>query len=291
MNKDNDIYINKYFQILNIERNSTIEEIKKKYKSLVLKHHPDKRQFFQENDDEETMKEINIAYEEVMKYKQNVYEQTNNKTDDINMFSEIIFEYIHIFNYIFTNALNIPKDIIIDMNVGLIDLYNKEIKKIVYIVNRGINNNSKEKVFIDLCNYQNQYVFKGLGDENQFTKKRSDLIINLRISYELCEHISIKNILDDFELIYNMKINLYEYFYGVNRKISYFDEILHIEYNNIYSCDSLKISQKGLTFIDENDNEQRGDFIIFFNVDLSYNNITNDTSLIIKRNIKEYFDI
>ena len=253
MNNNNDIHINKYFQILNIEKNSTIEEIRRQYKSLVLKHHPDKRQFFENNDDDdEKMKEINIAYEEVIKYKENIYEQTNNRTDDnINMFSEIIFQYIHIFNYIFINALIVPKDIIIDMNVDLIDLYNKEIKKIVYIVNRGGNNNSKEQVFIDLCNYQTKYVFNGKGDENLFTKKRSDLIINLRISYKLCENISINNILDDFELIYNLKINLYEYFYGVNRKISYFNEILHIKHDNVYSCDSFKISQKGLPFIEE----------------------------------------
>ncbi len=46
-----------YYSILGVERNATEEEIKKAYRRLALKHHPDK-----EHGSEETFKEINEAY-------------------------------------------------------------------------------------------------------------------------------------------------------------------------------------------------------------------------------------
>lgn len=46
-----------YYKILNIERSASQDEIKKSYRSLALKNHPDK------GGDEETFKKISIAYE------------------------------------------------------------------------------------------------------------------------------------------------------------------------------------------------------------------------------------
>lgn len=47
----------KYYQILGISSNSSIEDIKKAYRSLALKFHPDR------GGSEEKMKELNEAYE------------------------------------------------------------------------------------------------------------------------------------------------------------------------------------------------------------------------------------
>ncbi len=49
-----------YYEILGVERDVTVEEIKKAYRKLALKHHPDKNQG--DGDSEEKFKEINEAY-------------------------------------------------------------------------------------------------------------------------------------------------------------------------------------------------------------------------------------
>jgi len=51
-----------YYQILGIEKNATQEEIKKSYKKLALKWHPDKN-LNNQKEAEAKMKEINQAYE------------------------------------------------------------------------------------------------------------------------------------------------------------------------------------------------------------------------------------
>jgi DnaJ-class molecular chaperone len=47
-----------FYEILNVDENSTVDEIKKQYKILALKHHPDKN-----NGDETYFKKISNAYE------------------------------------------------------------------------------------------------------------------------------------------------------------------------------------------------------------------------------------
>ncbi len=50
-----------YYDVLGVDRNATADEIKKAYRKLALKHHPDKNQG--DGESEERFKEINEAYE------------------------------------------------------------------------------------------------------------------------------------------------------------------------------------------------------------------------------------
>ena len=49
--------IEKYYKILDLEKNATLQQIKKRYRELVLKYHPDKY-----HDSGEKFKEVNEAY-------------------------------------------------------------------------------------------------------------------------------------------------------------------------------------------------------------------------------------
>lgn len=63
-----------YYEILEIERSATQEEIKKAFRRLAVKHHPDKNQG--NGDSEEKFKEINEAYEILSnEEKKSVYDQ------------------------------------------------------------------------------------------------------------------------------------------------------------------------------------------------------------------------
>ena len=59
-----------YYKILEIDRNSTDDEIKKQYRNLCKKYHPDRSMNLSENEkktNENKMKEIIDAYEEIKK--------------------------------------------------------------------------------------------------------------------------------------------------------------------------------------------------------------------------------
>ncbi|NOU16095.1 MAG: DnaJ domain-containing protein [Bacteroidales bacterium] len=64
------VNINSYYTILEVEPTSTNEEIKKAYRSMAIKHHPDKVGYLGEDlrkNAEQKFKKINEAYEKIKK--------------------------------------------------------------------------------------------------------------------------------------------------------------------------------------------------------------------------------
>lgn len=67
--------MDKYYKILNLPSNANEEQIKKAYKKLALKYHPDKNK---SPDAEEKFKEISMAYETLINKKESNF---SNPTD------------------------------------------------------------------------------------------------------------------------------------------------------------------------------------------------------------------
>lgn len=93
----------KYFKILGLDKNATLEDAKKAYRELSKKYHPD---FYQNNplEDlaEEKFKEITEAYEKVKEFIKNKKESTDNTSKYESHNEEIITKRFNILGYEFS---------------------------------------------------------------------------------------------------------------------------------------------------------------------------------------------
>ena len=164
MNYDN------YYNILNLSKNANINDIKKAYRQLSIKFHPDKNN----TNDSEQFNKLNDAYSKLLdkysndKYSNDKYSNEVTKSELVNSFANSanainannannananscndILKY----SYFSSNSSNSSEDIIIDLNVTFNEAYNGCTKPIV--VNRKIivNNvigHEKETLYIPI---------------------------------------------------------------------------------------------------------------------------------------------
>ena len=97
-----------YYDVLNIKKNATKEEIKSSYKKLALKYHPDKNQTKKE-EAEEKFKEVSEAYEVL---------SDDNKRNNYDNGCNVIIDNINPFD-LYKNLFN---NNIFDMNNNLFDI-------------------------------------------------------------------------------------------------------------------------------------------------------------------------
>lgn len=261
------------YKVLGLNEDATKDDIKRAYRSLALKYHPDKNPDLK-------------SYSEFIKITESYNRLLNNfedKTDDIditfylNIYIDMIknlYNYIidknNIFNKKFFNKKKgKTNDIILNIGIDINDIYNSICKKYVIKVIRIEDNvlvKRSEEVYISLLNYKEEYIFKGKGDDSM-DKDRGDII--LRINVNDSEYS-----LDKYDIVREININYYEYMYGMRREIDYFSEKIIIE-NIFYGELEDKIYMgKGLKYLDIDKNKiKRGDLIIRFRIDYKVLNI------------------
>jgi DnaJ-class molecular chaperone len=258
------MYIDEKLKILNVNRESSIDEIKRSFRILILKYHPDKR----EGSNTEFIR-IKTAYDDVIKW----------KTDTTVNFYLIFMFYINFFK---ENVLTRKKDITLNVDILIEELYNNCTKKISYI--RQTNTGKKvEVLYLELIDWKEQYIIPYHGDYDIISKITTDLIINVEIKNNNFQNISINTLLDLHELYLMIDINIYEYYFGVSRRIPYFnDEEIEIMFNPYdTNCLTQIINGKGLEY-----EGKRKDLIISYNIDmLSVFDVKNNESA-----IKRIFD-
>ena len=252
-----------HYNILGLTKNASQDDIKKAYRKLALKHHPDKN-----FGDDRMFKKINEAY-------QILSNPIEKKAYDEKNIPENLSNLLNIFLNVFFEKIKIKKPTIVPINIDLEDLYYGRLKRLIIKIH---DKTMKSKQFlISLLNYQKKYTFPGKGDYG------NDLIIELKIKPHK-SGIIIDDILDQYDLILERNITLYEYYYGIDFEFEHISgEILHIhktfENKKMYHI----IENKGLPKYDvQNDKLSRGKICIFFNLVLKNH---EDLNLIYLRDI------
>ena len=238
-----------------MDENCSIDDIKRSYKRLCLKYHPDKC-----DGDSEKFIEIKRTYEELLRVK-----ETN-----INFF--ILF-----FNFI--NTFGKCNDITIRLSIPLEDIYNKSVKKITYT---RVNNKllkQKELFYLELIGWREEYILDEKGDYNVITSKYGDLHIFLDIEYGEYSYLELNKIINLDDLNTVVEINFTEYYYGVKRKIKYFnDSYIDIDYVPYEMGDTQVLEGYGLS----NDENQTYNLYIFYKIDLKRCNLSKNNEVLIK---------
>lgn len=290
MNYSND------YKNLGLEIGASKDDIKKTYRKLAKQFHPDKSNL---NDYQDFIK-ITESYNRLINLEEididNEYKSDEDFKIYLNMYIEIIK---NLFKYLCEKKeeykkykenqrkqnIEKTKDITINLNINIEQIFNNEVIKVTVKVLKKKNNQlylDKEDVYISLLNYKYEYIFKDLGDED-LEKKRGDIIIKINVIDKNLE-------LDNYDIIYNLNISLYEYLYGIKRIIKYFDD--EITLNETLNINNNKITKiyenKGIKYLDD-DGIKYGNLVIKFNINYKFNP-NYKSSVILKNLIEKYFN-
>jgi DnaJ-class molecular chaperone len=252
MNYDKAMNYDIYFSILNITRDSTLNDIKKAYRLLSIKHHPDKNG----NASSDQFNKINDAYSILMsnydsikhaekkqdiEYANKTIVSNNGYANAVNCYANVandtmISKYDNVINrnyedIIINLALNYNeayngcnKPINVERKINVNNVIGHEKETLYVQIPKGIDNNE----IITLVNKGNSYVNNGVSHSNV------KIIIQL-ISHELFER-------NGLDLIFIKSISLKEALLGFSFMLNHINnksynitctEIIHFNYEKI----------------------------------------------------------
>ena len=239
-----------FYDILGVPNNAQIADIKKAYRQLVLKYHPDKNNNI---DAPDKFREIQVAYEVLS-------DEVSRKEYDNMTESEQYEIYTYLKNYLYNISPKYGE--IFDM-VG----------KYLYTNEQDLRND------INTCNFKNIYD----KIRNQIRRKGTSIkvdSINDKIDNDKSDNdmvdvdSSASNYFDfipinECDLLIVKYISLSQYLYGSSIDIVLpTDETVTVEFPSfIDSVPIQKIANMGLTKNDKNDKNDKGDLYVYFKID------------------------
>lgn len=195
-----------YYSVLNVSRSSTIEEIKKSYRKLAMKHHPDK------GGDAEKFKEINEAYEVLSNpKKRELYDkprpQFNSDHYGHDIFTDDVESFFNMFDQVFRQARRKNNHIGLSLEVDLKDIING--KKLILSYN--LSSGRSETVDVEIpagARNGDSIRFQGLGNDDDTDIPRGDLIVKIKVKKP------DNWIVDDINLITSEAIDVFDLMIG-----------------------------------------------------------------------------
>lgn len=272
-----------YYKVLGISKDASQDEIKKAFKSLALKYHPDKNGEKTADD----FKMIHEAYQILsnpekrmiydMTYSIGIDAQKTNGPDN-----EAISQLINLLFDILKNKIQEKfgkkqqeserdkkpssaksTNININIDVDLSDIYNGVTKKLMIKVKRKTG---YERIPLYICfiDFKQQYVFAGFGDEMENGEK-GDVVVNIQVKG--CDTFYIDTLVDPHDIICKEEIpvTLYEYYCGKTINMPYIgSEVIEASLEHFCGTDKMytKLENKGLMYFD-NDELKRGNLYLY----------------------------
>lgn len=245
-----------YYEILGLSKSASISDVKKAYRDLVLKYHPDKQ-----GGDADTFRKVHEAYDAIRQGKGN--SQTNSESDsEVN--EGLLKSMLDVLLQFARDLMDKKKrNIYVTMPVTIEEIYNKKVKKITIKVKRRMPDNGialvSEDFIINLDDYEEAYVFDGRGDDCILKKIPSgDVIIKLEI--EKHAFLRIDNLFCKYDLYTEIEIPLLSHYTDTEVVVPFLDNTtIKVPYDK--NSRHIKVPQNGLPY-----NDIRGD--LYINVSL-----------------------
>lgn len=279
------------YKVLNVPYNASINDIKKSYKKLVLKYHPDK---CNDKDANNKFRDIQTAYELLsnLEYKKK-YDNldTNSKLELYNSFKEYFGNKFPIYDSLVKTIYSDEEELKNDFNTfNFENIYQRIINKIsnFNIFNTKIQDNEEDGNIIGFVNvtlsdiYLNRvskikilrktrdtqtfiiplnndtYIIKGEGEIKK-DGSYGDIIISININYQNYIVIEKKIYLD-------VEISLYNYLYGGVFCLNFLNnEVINITHDNFIDNAPIKVLNN-MGLIKDDETKERDDFIIIFKI-------------------------
>lgn len=258
------------WETLQVPRTASDDEIKKAYRRLALKYHPDKP-----GGSEYMFQKVNAAYQ-ILKNRPPSEE-----------LSEDVFKMVKDFFQAYASAQQRrqqasspqPKRVItLKVDVTLDDLYHHKLKKMIIKVNRYVEQEACFKqvsniIYLSLLNFEKTYLYKDQGDDYHDEAGqvvRGDILIKVNVK----EHPRVKQdtILYKYDLYIEEDMSLYEYYYGVDRYIALLeeDDIVQVQHPPpLVEVLMHVVEGKGLPYVNEETGEEKsGDMYIYLRLKL-----------------------
>jgi DnaJ-class molecular chaperone len=236
-------------RILGLQRGATKQDIRKAYKRLCLKCHPDKKGSAEE------FIQLNEAYNRLMERHDTRHpreqDDAGGSGDDdavnfykkmFDIFQQYILELLK--NNVATSNDTTPSPrvgkvdpVVIKLPVTLEDICAKAVKCVVVKVSRRYDimmREEKEVLYVSLFNYQKRYIVENKGDDcapeddvNGSPLERGDVHIELDVQPHEMVRICSRN---RFNLVCERQLGLPEYITGYHETFTLFDQERHLEY-------------------------------------------------------------
>lgn len=236
-----------YYEILNVKKNASQDEIKKSYRKLSMQYHPDRP-----TGNEEKFKQINKAYETLSNpSERNKYDSPFNNINSTNMKNDIFEMFFNgmpgnmnmnfqpgqfpNFN-VFTNSNNFlskPTPIIKTLHITLTQAYTGinyplEIERWIHQTHNNTKYTEKEKIYVTIP--------QGIDDNEIIILKEKGNIIQGKQKGDLKCFIKIKNDTifkrNGLNLLYEKKITLKDALCGFTFSIDYINDKKYTINNN-----------------------------------------------------------
>jgi len=240
MNKKDNKMSQSLYDILEISKDSTQGEIKKAYRTLAKKYHPDRNQ---SDNAEDKFKEINGAYEILSdEAKRHKYDQHGDSMFENKNFSDFSQGNVNIddlFNQVFGNDrfqqeenLDVQQEIIITFRTALIggkeSIYLQNRESVDINIPKGIRNGEKLRL-------------KGRGKKGLSFNRVGDLFLTVKVQ----PHPDYK--LDGNDITKDLDISLHTAIFGSKLQVETLETVLNINIPvNVKNGQKFRIRQSGL---------------------------------------------